>query len=202
MKSIEALKQEITPKLILKSLLSAAVIIIIAGLVAVLMEAFVFKSTYVESISMEPTINPGDRVFVDRLTYYFRKPRPGDIVVFRYPPRGSGSRNTTNLLYWPFEQVGEILRLTHRTGFSPYVKRVVATEGQTIRIVAGVVFVNGKRVSEPYVAKDFSNFGPLRVGKGMVFCLGDDRGNSSDSSIIGRVWLRWWPFSRFGRLPG
>jgi signal peptidase I len=197
-----------TPKRsIWRTILEFVVILAIAVAVAILVQAFFLRSFEVTSSSMYPTIKPGDRLVADRYTFYFRKPHLGDIVVFRYPPDGPQSLNTRNLWYWPFEQIGEILHLTHRLESPPFVKRVIATEGQTVQVKNGTVFVNGKALKERYKVPDSSNYGPVTVPPGTLFCMGDNRPNSRDSryigfipirAVIGRAVFRFWPFSRFG----
>lgn len=186
------------------------IILVLAAIVAVLIQSFMVKAFIIPSSSMSPTLQVGDRVMVDRMTYYFRKPRRGDIVVWRYPPDDPRSKTTSNPLYWPIEQIGETLHLTHR-GTTPFVKRIIATEGETLEIKNGQVYINGKRIDEPYIVKDASNFGPVKVPPGMFYGLGDNRPNSRDSrffgpipysAIIGRVFLIWWPPSHFGRPKG
>jgi signal peptidase I len=183
------------------------VILVIAVLVAIFLQSFVIKAFIIPSSSMEPTLQIGDRVMVDRMTYYFRKPRRGDIIVFRYPPTAPQATNTTNILYWPFEQVGETLHLTHRTNSSPFVKRVIATGGETIEIKKGQVFIDGKPIKEDYKVHDAYDMPPTKIPAGQLFCMGDNRPNSRDSrywgtvpvrSVIGKVFLIWWPPSRFG----
>lgn len=186
-----------------------AVTLVVAVLLAVFLQSFVVKSFVIPSSSMSPTLQVGDRILCERLTLLFRKPRRGDIVVFRYPPKSDGARNTTNLFYWPFEQIGETLHLAHRN-VTPYVKRVIATEGETVELRKGKLYVDGKRIEEDYVTDDRSDYGPVTVPGGELFCLGDNRLNSRDSrywgmvpirSVIGRVFLVWWPLSHFGK-PG
>lgn len=192
-------------------LLEAVIILAIAVGIAVVVQAFALKSFMVTSSSMSPTIQPGDRLIADKATYYFRNPKRGDIVVFRYPPNGPQSLNTTNLLYWPFEQMGEVLHLTHKTESPPFVKRVIATEGETVQVKQGKVCVDGKPIDEPYAVADPSDYGPYRVPKGTLFVMGDNRPNSRDSrfigpipvrAVIGRAFFRFWPLSRFGRPRG
>lgn len=186
------------------------IILVLAAIVAIIVQSFFFRAFLIPSSSMEPTLKVGDRVMVDRVTYYFRKPRRGDIVVWRYPPSDPKAMNTNNLFYWPFQQIGEVLHLTHR-GTTPFVKRVIATEGETLQIKEGQVYINGKPIDEPYIVKDASNFGPVKVPKGMFYGLGDNRPNSRDSrffgpipyrAVIGRVFLIWWPPSQFGKPKG
>jgi len=186
------------------------VIVLLAAVIAIIVQSFFFRAFIIPSSSMEPTLKVGDRVMVDRLTYYFRKPRLGDIVVWRYPPDSPMSVNTSNWLYWPIQQIGETLHLTHR-GSQPFVKRVIATEGQVLQIKKGQVFIDGKPIKEPYKVQDSSDFGPVKVPQGMFYGLGDNRPNSRDSrffgpipyrAIIGRVFIIWWPPSQFGRPKG
>lgn len=185
-------------------------ILLLAALVAIIAQSFLFRAFLIPSSSMEPTLKVGDRVLVDRVTYYFRDPHRGDVVVWRYPPNDTASLTTGSPFYWPFQQIGETLHLTYR-GSSPYVKRVIATGGETFRIKEGQVYINGKPINEPYVVRDSSDFGPVKVPKGTFYGLGDNRPNSRDSrffgpvpyrAIIGRVCLIWWPPSQFGRPNG
>lgn len=189
-----------------QSIVEFVLILVVAALVAILIQSFFLKAFIIPSTSMSPTLQIGDRVMVEKVTYYFRKPKRGDIIVFRYPPQDKQALNTTNPFYWPIEQILETLHLAHR-GTTPYVKRVVATEGETVELRKGKLYINGKLIPEKYAVDDGSDFGPVKVPKGMVFCMGDNRPNSRDSrfwgpvpirSIIGRVFLIWWPLSRFG----
>jgi len=183
------------------------VILLIAAVIAIAFQSFCVKAFAVTSSSMSPTIQEGDRVFVDRVTYYFREPRRGDVVLFRYPPTSPAALNTTNPLYWPFEQIGETLHVTHRTSSPPFVKRVEATAGQTIEIRTGQVYIDGRRIVESYKVPDSYDMPPLKVPEGRLFVMGDNRPNSSDSrvwglvplrSVIGKVLFIWWPPSRIG----
>ena len=183
------------------------IILVLAAVVAVLIQSFFFKAFIIPSSSMSPTLQVGDRVMVDRVTYYFRKPRRGDIVVWRYPPDDPRSLTTSNPFYWPIQQMGETLHITHR-GTTPFVKRVIATEGETLQIKKGQVYINGRNIVEPYKVNDMSDFGPVKVPKGMFYGLGDNRPNSRDSryfgpipyrAVIGKVILIWWPPSHFGK---
>lgn len=204
-------RQQGEPVSIWRSILELVAILFIAVVIAIMLQSFVIKPVMVISGSMSPIIKVGDRLFTDRVTYYFRKPRRGDIVVWRYPPGDPKSLNTNNLFYWPFEQIGETLHLTHQTGSPPFVKRVIATEGETIELKRGLLYINGQRVNEPYIVRDYSDYGPYKVPKGKLFVMGDNRPNSRDSrafgpvpvrAVIGRAFLKWWPVSSFGRPRG
>ncbi len=188
-----------------KFLRDLAFTVALAFALAILVQSFVMKAFMIPSSSMVPTLNIGDRIMVEKISFYFRSPRYGDIVVFRYPPSEPESMNTKNKLYWPFEQLGETLKLTHR-GTSVYVKRVIATGGETIEIRKGLIYINGRRKPEKGIIRDGCDFGPVTVPEGMLFCMGDNRPNSRDSrvwgmvplrSVIGRVFLILWPPGRW-----
>lgn len=191
---------------LLKELLT---IVIIAFLIAIVAQSFVVKAFVIPSSSMLPTLEIGDKVLVDRISYSFRDPRRGEIIVFRYPPGANGALNTTNPLYWPFERVGETLRLANRMEGPPFVKRVIAIGGDSVEIIEGKVFVNDKVITEEYAVADDYNMTKRTIPNGELFCMGDNRANSMDSrywgtiprrAIIGKACLIWWPLGHFGTL--
>jgi signal peptidase I len=138
---------------------------------------FALQPVRVHADSMRPTLHSGDEVLVDRLSLALRPPRRGEVVVANSP-------------------VGLV------------VKRVAAVGGDTVGIEDGVLVVNGRHEQERYVdyaSIDGSYFGPVRVARGDVFLLGDNRGNSEDSrdfgtvsedEVVGRVLVRVWPLQR------
>ncbi|MEJ7872491.1 MAG: signal peptidase I [Rubrobacteraceae bacterium] len=147
---------------------------------------FVVQPFWIPSESMLPTLEVGDRLFVDKFVYRFREPEVGDIVVF------DGLETDDELI-----------------------KRVVAVPGDRVRVRKGVLRVNGEFPEEPYTRAalfpDDSDFGPTRLQEGEVFVMGDNRGNSRDSrffgpvpleNIEGEAFLRFWPPSRIGTLQG
>lgn len=154
-------------------------IVVISLILALLIRSFVAESFLVEGSSMEPTLLDGERLLVEKMTYYFQNPRPGEVVVFKYPknPRRD------------------------------FIKRIVATAGDTITLRDGQLLVNGKPVNEPYVQRPgHFDFGPLKVPSDSVFVLGDNRVNSQDSrffgtvpyeNIKGKAWLVYWPFEKW-----
>ena len=149
------------------------------GAYAAFIVTFGFQVARVDGVSMAPTLEDRDRLFIDKVVYEYRDPSPGDIVMLYYP------RDPNKL----------------------FVKRVMATEGDTVEIVDGHVSVNGHPVSDDYVApeyRDHDQFGPRVIPEGYDFVMGDHRNNSSDSRdwgmvpkryIVGRVTARWWPLS-------
>ena len=151
-----------------------------AAVYATLIVTFGFQVARVEGKSMEPTLQDQDRLIVNKAAYrFFGEPKPGDVVMLFYP----------------------------RDPDKSFVKRVVAEEGDTVRIEEGQVYVNEKLQSDLFVPPEFrsyENHGPEVVQESYYFVMGDHRNNSSDSRhwgqvpqkyIIGRVQLRWWPLS-------
>lgn len=162
--------------------------LVTALIACILIFLFLFRLVNVDGSSMLPTLHNADKVVVSRLT---RNYDPGDIVV--------------------------LTKASFRGGNESIVKRVVATEGQTIDIdfSAGVVYVDGVALEEPYIAEkttrslDFK--GPVTVPENCIFCMGDNRNNSSDSRaasigmidsrcVIGKVILRVWPLNQLGTV--
>jgi signal peptidase I len=142
-----------------------------------LIVTFGFQVARVEGHSMAPTLEDQDRLIVNKLVYRISDPRRGDIVMLYYPVDPSKS----------------------------FVKRVIAEEGDSVRIIEGRVYVNDVPLQDDYVPSEYrghDDYGPRVVDPGYYFVMGDHRNNSSDSRtwgyvpkkyIIGKVQLRWWP---------
>lgn len=158
-------------------------------LLVLLLRTFVVEPRLILSNSMEPTLQSGDRLVMDKLSYRFHPPRAGDIVVFVMPTEA---------------QRPDGLPLP------PALKRVIAVPGQQVEVREVQVFVDGNPLSEPYLKEPPRyTWGPLQVPEGTLFVLGDNRNASSDShdwgllpqkNVLGRAWLRFWPPSRAGGL--
>ncbi|MBN1207640.1 MAG: signal peptidase I [Myxococcaceae bacterium] len=159
------------------------------GALVLLLRGFVFEPRLIVSSSMAPTLLPGDRLVMDKLSYRFHLPRAGDIIVFALPPQAL--------------RAGEPRQ-------PAALKRVIALPGQRVEIRDGQVLVDGQPLHEPYLeeAPRYTT-GPIHVPEGMLFVLGDNRNASSDShdwgllparNVRGRAWLRFWPTSRAGGL--
>jgi len=148
-----------------------------AAVYATLIVTFGFQIARVDGQSMAPTLEDHDRLIVNKLAYEVGEPRPGDIVMLYYPVNPE----------------------------KMFVKRVIAKEGDTVRIVDGRVYVNDQPLHDDYVAAEFrshDDWGPQVVQQGYYFVMGDHRNNSSDSRhwgfvpkkyIVGKVKVRWWP---------
>ncbi len=174
-------------------------------MVAVAVRTLVIQAYYIPSPSMVPQLRVNDRVVVSRLSSHLHHPRRGDIVVFSAPPGEAA----------PPPQRGVVSRLAHDVGTglglssdqTVLIKRVIALPGETVQGQDGRVFIDGRRLIEPYLpAGDLTSaFGPYRVGPGMVWVMGDNRGDSSDSrvfgtiserTVIGRAIWKIWPPQR------
>ena len=148
-----------------------------AAVYATLIVTFGFQVARVEGQSMAPTLVDQDRLIVNKLIYRLSAPRPLDIVMLYYPLKPEKS----------------------------FVKRVIAQEGDTVKIVDGQVFINDVPLADSYVPAEYKShddWGPQVVPEGYYFVMGDHRNNSSDSRhwgfvpkryIIGKVQVRWWP---------
>src|SRR5262245_9987825 len=149
-----------------------------AAVYATLIVTFGFQVARVEGQSMAPTLADQDRLIVNKAAYrFFEEPQIGDIVMLYYPLNPEKS----------------------------FVKRVIAKEGDQVRIVDGRVYRNDVLINDDYVPSEFrshDDWGPEVVPEGQYFVMGDHRNNSSDSRhwkwvpkkyIIGKVQLRWWP---------
>jgi signal peptidase I len=146
---------------------------------------FVVEAFYIPTESMIPTLEVGDRVFVNKFVYRFAQPERGDVVVFKSVEDG---------------------------GDEELIKRIVGVPGDEIIVRNGVLFVNNERWEESYVnseLRDGSFFGPMTVPEGKVFVMGDNRGNSRDSrffgpvpmeNIEGKAFVIFWPPSHVGLL--
>lgn len=160
------------------------------GLSAVLafgIRTFVAEARYIPSGSMLPTLEINDRLLIEKVSYHFRKPERGDVIVFS-PPEALREQN--------FNQA--------------FIKRVIGLPGETVEVSNGKVYINGVPIDEDYIqeAPEYE-YPPVTVPEGQYLVLGDNRNNSYDShywgfvpkeNIIGRAAVRFWPVGRVGVL--
>jgi signal peptidase I len=174
----------------LKTLIEDLRLLGIAIVVAIVLKAVLLEVFYIPSTSMEPTLGAGDRVLVEKVSYRLGGPARGDLVVFERDFRAESTGPEEDAPPW--EGVVNALRglFGFPTGNSQdYIKRVIAVGGDTVEGRGGDVFVNGDRLREPYLAPDSRTtpFGPVSIPEGMIFVMGDNRDNSTDSRILGPV---------------
>jgi signal peptidase I len=164
-------------------------IIGIGLILALLIRFFIAEPRYIPSESMFPTLTEGDRLVVEKVSYRFKEPHQGDIVVFNPPPQ------------------------LQMLGYNPdqaFIKRIIAREGETVEVRDGIVYLNNQPVIEKYIFETpYYNLSPTKVPPGYLFVMGDNRNNSNDShiwgflpenNIIGRAVFRFWPFNRIGNI--
>lgn len=186
------------------------VLVVIAFVVALLIKTFLLQAFYIPSASMEPTLVEGDRVLVEKVSYRFGEPERGQVVVFE--KKFESLAPAEDDPFW--EDIASALRGLFgfpTGGTQDFIKRVMAVEGDTIEGREGRVYVNGDVVEEPYLTEgtETSAFGPVKVPDGMIFVMGDNRGNSDDSrafgpipveEVVGHAFLLLWPPSDFDTL--
>ena len=174
-------------------------IVTIAGAIAIVLaiKAWVVNPYRIPSSSMEPTLHcakPGsgctsrfsDRVLANRFIYHLRDPRRREIIVFNVPKRAEEACGAGGV----------------------FVKRIIGLPGDVWQEREGFVYINGKKLDEPYIKKDrrdFSSYPARRIPKGNYFMMGDNRQSSCDSrrwgtvpraNIIGKVFAIYWPPQR------
>lgn len=175
-------------KKVLKEILSTSLYLLVVLVITYLVIHFVGQRTQVQGESMEPMLQDGDNLIVDKITYHFKAPQRFDIIVF------------------PFQYKEDTY----------YIKRIIGLPGETVQITGdGTIYIDGEVLEEGYgreVIRDPGNaYSPVTLGEDEYFVLGDNRNNGSDSrsssvglihrkDIIGRAWVRIWPFSKISVL--
>jgi signal peptidase I len=167
---------------------------VLLAVVLFLVLQFFVQNTVVEGQSMQPNFVDREHLLVSKLAYRMGEPKRGDVVVFRAP--GTADKD--------------------------YIKRVIGLPGETVELRSGVVHVDGAAIEEPWSpVPDTSDFGPYQVPSDHLFVLGDNRPNSNDSRVfgrladtgltqpaipldlvVGRAWVVLWPADRIGMVPG
>lgn len=174
-------------KSIVKEILGMVFYFAIVLVITLAIVKYVGQRTEVKGDSMYPTLHDGDNLIVDKITYRFSDPERFDIIVFPYQHD----------------------KKTH------YIKRIIGLPGETVQVVDGSIYINGNVLNEEYGNEKMVDAGlaanPMTLGEDEYFVLGDNRNNSQDSrlasvgnihkdEIVGRAWVRIWPFSSFGIL--
>ena len=174
-------KSKSTAKEVLDWILYIGIVLILSWLIV----TFVGVRTVVDGQSMEPTLQDGNNLIVDKLSYRFRDPKRYEIIVFPY----KYEENTY------------------------YIKRIIGLPGETVQVKNGEVYIDGEILGEDYGAEAMEDAGiasdPIVLGTDEFFVLGDNRNHSSDSrdpsvgvlrreDLIGRAWIRIYPFDEMG----
>ena len=164
-------------------------VIAIALFLALFIRAFVAEPRYIPSDSMLPTLEVGDRLVVEKISYHFHPPARGEIVVFDPPQQ---------------------LQIQGYAKDQAFIKRVIGTPGETVQIQNGKVYLNSIPLKEGYIAEPPKyQMEAVRVPEDQLFVMGDNRNNSNDShvwgflpkqNIIGHAGYRFWPLSRIGGI--
>jgi signal peptidase I len=174
-----------------RALIEWVIILVVAVSVSMLVRTYVVQQFSIPSGSMEPTLNVGDRILVDKLSVSWGSIHRGDIVVFRHPPKALSTCAP------PVEPI--------------FIKRVIGLPGDILTSKGSTIYVDGKALKQTW--QTTSPFGPA-IGHVVVpanhyFMMGDNRGSSCDSrywgtvprsDIIGKAFVTIWPLSRFGFL--
>jgi signal peptidase I len=188
---------------------STPFLILMALALAILVKTFLIQAFYIPSASMEPTLEIGDRVFVNKLAYDIGDLSRGDVIVFANPhPEQLPERGAVSaLLHWLGEGIG-----LAQPADEDFIKRVIGLPGETIEIRDNSVYIDGEPLEEPYLTdaarRSNGEFPETRIPPGQLFMMGDNRGDSADSryglglvpvdKVIGRAFIVIWPPSQFG----
>ncbi|MEM7714342.1 MAG: signal peptidase I [Cyanobacteria bacterium P01_A01_bin.68] len=172
-----------------RSLRENLILITIALVLAFFIRTFIAEPRYIPSDSMLPTLETGDRLVIEKISYRFTSPKFGDIVVFQPPPE------------------------LQRRGYSQdqaFIKRIIGTPGDTLKIDDGKVYLNGNILQEDYIKEPpLQAFQLVRVPPNQYFMMGDNRNDSNDSrywgflpkkNMIGKAIFRFWPPGRIGGI--
>jgi signal peptidase I len=162
--------------------------IVVALVLALIIRAFFLQVFWIPSGSMEPTLDIGDRIVVNKVIYHFRQPRRLEVVVFRAVPAMGVEKKDL-------------------------IKRLVGLPGETLQVKNDVIYINGAPLIEKHQAnKDElfpANFGPVKIDADSYFVMGDNRPQSADSrywgflpkqNLIGPAFLRIWPLAKFNLI--
>jgi len=188
-----------------------AVIVALALGLALAIQAWIVKPYQIPSESMEPTLDVGQRVLVNRFIYDIHDPHIGDIIVF-HPPAGADNGTECGVPHPPDEACPQP---TKGESSQNFIKRIVAGPGDKLSIKNGHPVVNGvEKTDEPYIIPCGSAGAcnlpkTITIPPGMYFMMGDNRGASDDSRfwgpvpkewIIGEAFATYWPPDRIGFL--
>ncbi len=164
-------------------------VVAIALTLAIALRIFIAEPRYIPSDSMLPTLEIGDRLVIEKVSYRFDSPHQGDVIVF-IPPQQ--------------------LQIQGYSKQQAFIKRVIGESGQTVAVENGTVYVNDIPLVEEYIAEPpHYSLKAVTVPEDYLFVMGDNRNNSNDShvwgflpknNVIGRAVIRFYPFDRLGEV--
>lgn len=210
---------EISPRL--KNILEWAYCIIIAIVLALLFRYYIGTPTVVQQPSMYNTLEEGQRLILNRWTRTVKgNYNRGDIITFEAPSKSILSAFEADMdnpvASYDYEPKGIFAKFSYYVlefSKTSYIKRVIGIEGDHIKIEDGKVYLNGEELEEPYlrdgITTESSLFTDITVPEGYVFVMGDNRPHSTDSRSFGcipvekiesKVWIRFWPLNKFGKV--
>lgn len=164
-------------------------VVVFAFAIFLFLYLLVMQPHKIKGASMEPNFPDGEFLLTDKVSYRFREPERGEVIIFKAPVA-------------PDEE---------------FIKRIMALPGEKIKVDNGHIYINGERLNEPYLSDslvtstgNFLGNSEFTVPAGKYFVIGDNRNHSSDSrhwgpiekkAITGRAWLIYWPLGSFGTVP-
>jgi signal peptidase I len=208
---LELVKEKPKPT-VARTLAEIPVLLLVAAVIAFLVKSFLAQAYYIPSGSMIPQLQIDDRVVVSKLAYKAHDPHRGDIIVFDDPRTGNSTTSETErtgVSKW-VRKVGEGIGVI-QPSTDEFIKRVIGLPGETVEGHDGSVYVNGKKLIEPYLPQgvETSDFPPQTIESGRLWVMGDNRTGSADSrvfgqikisTIVGRAVIKVWPFSSISFL--
>lgn len=205
-----------------KDILEWVYCIIIAIVIAILIKTFIGVPTVVQQRSMYPTLVQGDRLILNKIPKVQKKmPKRGDIITFEAPSKTAyktGEADMSNpVAKYNYEPKGLFQKFVYNIleiNKVSYIKRVIALPGEHLVINEGKVYINGEELKEDYLNDGVTTiingeFYDLVVPENTVFAMGDNRTESVDCRSFGciplekiesKVWIRFWPFNKFGKV--
>ena len=159
--------------------------ILLAIVIVILLQTTVQKYGVV-GYCMEPSLQDGQQLLINKVVYYFHEPERGDVIIMHPPP--------------PYSPKS-----------TPFIKRIVSLPGDTIEVKNGAIYVNGSKLDEPYIKEPpIYKLQQKKIPENEYFVLGDNRNNADDShiwgtvprqNIIGKAWLSVWPPEKWELVP-
>jgi signal peptidase I len=163
--------------------------IVLSAAIFVIIYLFAAQPHLVKGTSMEPNFHNGDYILTEKISYKFREPERGEVIVFKAPNRPDAD----------------------------YIKRIIGLPGEKVKVIEGIIYINDQKLPEQYEPINFQTFSGRFLQEGQEFIVpenqyivfGDNRSHSSDSRefgpvdkdfIIGRALIRYWPAPRFGMI--